>query len=111
MKRTVTICILLSLALTAGCGRRVTVKNPAGARVVVDDRVVDILADRSLAEVIARAPQAEQAGLIREWINAKERLANQVMQNEDKRSVSFWQSILEILKYLGPAAAGYYAAR
>lgn len=109
MRGLIAVCAI-ALCLTAACGRRITVQNP-NAKLIVDDRVVDILADKSLQEAIAKVPPAEQAALVRELIAAKERLAVQQMSNEDKRSVSFWNVVIEFMKYSLPAVTGYYLAK
>lgn len=102
---------LLILSLMVGCSHRVTLQKPDGSRVVVDDRVVDIVSERSLADTISEAPDADKAALIREWIASKERLATAAMINEDKRTTSFWNSVIDVLKITLPVVAGYYIGK
>lgn len=110
MRRAIAVCLVALLLPTFGCGRRITVQNPQ-SKVIINDRVVDILADQALAESIAKVPPPEQAALIREWMASKERLAQAQLSNEDKRNVSFWGVVTEILKVSLPAVVGYYLAK
>lgn len=110
MRRIVAACLLLSLIATLGCGRRVTVQKPTGS-IIIDDRVVDILSEKSLTEAIAKAPADQQAALIRDWMASKERIVTQQLNNEDKRQVSFWGTVLKVIEILAPAAVGYLAAK
>jgi hypothetical protein len=112
MRRTFAFILILALVVfTISCTRRVTVEKPGNMQVIVNGRVVDIVSDKSMIEVINKAPTDQQAALIRDWIAAKERLATQVISSEDKKTGGFWESLKRIIEILGPAAAGYFAAR
>jgi hypothetical protein len=99
------------MVFAIGCTRRVTVEKPGNMQVIVNDRVVDIVGDKSMIEVINKAPTDQQAALIRDWIAAKERLATQVISSEDKKTGGFWDSVKRVIEILAPAAAGYFAGR
>jgi hypothetical protein len=87
MRRTFAFILILALVVfTISCTRRVTVEKPGNMQVIVNGRVVDIVSDKSMIEVINKAPTDQQAALIRDWIAAKERLATQVISSEDKNT-------------------------
>jgi len=109
MRAIVTACLVLSLMVTA-CNHRIEVKKPSG-EIVINDRLVDVVSDKSMQEVISKAPVDKQPDLIREWIAAKERLATQILSNEDKRNTGFWAGVLEVLKIVAPAGLGYLIAK
>jgi hypothetical protein len=88
----------------------VEITKPSG-QIVVNDRLVDVVSDKSMAEVINKAPIEKQPELIREWIASKERLATQILNNEDKRNTGFWAGLLEVLKIVAPAGLGYLIAK
>jgi hypothetical protein len=112
MRRTFAFVFLLTLvAFAAGCARRVTVEKPGQMQVVLNDRLVDVVSDKSMIDVIVKAPADKQADLIREWIATKERLAAQILNNEDKKRAGFWAGVLEVLKIIAPAGLGYLVAK
>jgi hypothetical protein len=112
MRCTLAFTLIFALVVfTVGCTRRVTVEKPGNMQVIVNDRVVDIVSDKSMIEVINKAPTDQQAALIRDWIAAKERLATQVINSEDKKAGGFWDAVKRVIEILAPAAAGYFAAR
>lgn len=104
--RVVLSCVLiLSLLFIVACNRRIAIIKPNEAKVIISDRVNDVLSDKTMQDVIDKAPEGERPALIREWIAAKERIIQSILKSEDDRNTKG----LSLADMLRTALTGFLA--